>query len=47
MNGGAAAFLDKKHYSVYISQPISLIRLDIEWFMIYEEYKKKFCLHVT
>ena len=47
VNGGAPAFLDKKHYSVYISQPISLIRLYIEGFMIYVEYKKKFCLHVT
>ena len=47
VNGGAAAFLDKKHYIVYISQPISLCRFYIQRFMIYVEYQKKFCLHVT
>ena len=40
VNGGAPAFLDKNHYSVYISQPISLIRLYIEWFMIYVKYSE-------
>ena len=47
VNDGAAVFLDKKHYRVYDTQPISLSRFHIQGFMIYVEYQKKFCLHVT
>ena len=36
----------KKHNSVYISQPISL-SFYIQGFMIYVEYQKKLCLHIT
>ena len=40
--GGAAVFLDKKHYNVYISQPISMSHFYIQGFMIYVEHKTSF-----